>query len=136
MTIAIDILLKSKCHCVVELAFDLTRFFFSCKRLINKCLTKVTICFIVKKQRLSLLIPDLLFLWLAKATEKYNVFTAFRLKCLLLHILCAKTFTSSENTNSSRSNCLSCFHKTFFSPFDKFTCPVEINCLFTEGTAP
>ena len=28
MTIAIDILLKSKCHCVVELAFDLTRFFF------------------------------------------------------------------------------------------------------------
>ena len=28
------------------------------------------------------------------------VFTAFGLICLLLHILCAKTFASSENINS------------------------------------
>ena len=111
--------------------------YFVCKRLITKCPTKEAICFLVKKKKeekkTESITADLRFVVTVVSTGDWqiDVFIAFGLICLLLHILCAKTFASSENTNSGRSNCLSYLHTTFFNHIDKFTCPVEINCLFT-----
>ena len=88
MTIAIDILLKSKCHYVVELAVGLTRFFSVRDWSANA--HKRGNVFSSKKTDYLCWSQDLLSLWLAQVTDKYDVFTAFGLMCLLLLILCAK----------------------------------------------
>ena len=64
MTIAIDSLLKSKCHYVVELAVGLIRVFFP-QEIDQQMPRKRGNMFYSKKQRVSLLISDLLFLWFA-----------------------------------------------------------------------